>query len=81
MGHEMIPDKMYIHRTIHLGLYSASEFPVDAPGEKEYISKDTLLEWAKDRKNAIEVNGEEEDAYTRGYYACINALIDKLNSL
>ena len=43
----MIPDKMYIHRTIHLGLYSASEFSIDAPGEKEYISKDALMEWAK----------------------------------
>lgn len=39
----MVPDKIYIHRTIHLGLLSASE--IDITGQDEqYIRKDALLE-------------------------------------
>lgn len=41
------PDKIYIHRTIHLGLLSASE--IDITGQDEqYIRKDALMEWAKE---------------------------------
>ena len=43
--------------------------------------RDALLEWAMAHKSAIEINGEENDAYTRGEYRVILALIDKLNSL
>ena len=42
------PDKIYIHRTIHFGLLSASE--IDITGQDEqYIRKDALLEWAKEK--------------------------------
>ena len=50
-------------------------------GAEEYIHKEAILEWAKEYKKAIEVNGDEDDAYTRGEYSAINSLIDKLNSL
>ena len=37
------PDKIYVHRTIHLGFLSASE--IDITGQDEqYIRKDALLE-------------------------------------
>ena len=38
-------DKVYIHRTIHLGLLSGTEIPVGAPDEEEYIRKGALLGW------------------------------------
>ena len=74
-------DKIYVHIGHHLGLMQASTLPTSAPGEEEYLRKDALLEWAKEYKKAIEVNGEENDAYTRGEYSAINSLIDKLNQL
>ena len=46
-----------------------------------YIRKEALLEWAREYKKAIEVNGDENDAYTRGEYSVINSLIDKIKSL
>lgn len=43
-----------------------------------YIRKDALLEWAKEQKQAICINGNKETAYDRGQYSVIQALIDKL---
>ena len=76
----MMPDKIYIHRTIHLGLLSASE--IDITGQDEqYIRKDALLEWAKEHKRVIETRGDERNAYLRGEYSALNSLIDKLKSM
>jgi hypothetical protein len=74
-------DKIFVHIGPHLGLMQANSISVCAPGEQEYIRKDALIEWAKVRKKAIEVNGNEKDAYTRGMYSILNSLIDKLNTL
>ena len=44
------PDKIYIHRTEHLGLLSGTEIPVDAPEEKEYVRKDVVADYLKERQ-------------------------------
>lgn len=76
----MIPDKIYLHRTFHLGMLSVTE--IDITGQDEqYIRKDALLEWAKEHKRVIETHGDERDAYLRGEYSALNSLIDKLNSM
>lgn len=66
------PDKIYIHRTIHLGLLSASE--IDITGQDEqYIRKDALLEWAKNMKMICKGVESLEKAY--------QTVIDKIKSL
>lgn len=76
------PDKIYIHaRTEPYPSLTWSEVKEKNVTNEEYISKDALLEWANAHKIAIETNGEEDDAYTRGQYSVILALIDKLNSM
>lgn len=47
-------DKIYVHIGHHLGLMQATSLPTSAPGEEEYIRKDSLLEWAKEQKKATE---------------------------
>jgi hypothetical protein len=46
-----------------------------------YDIKSKMLYWATEHKKAIEINGDEDDAFTRGEYSVLNALIDKLNQL
>ena len=66
------PDKIYIHRTFHLGLLSASE--IDITGQDEqYIRKDTLLEWVKEIKRICKGAEPIEKAY--------QTVIDKIESL
>ena len=66
------PDKIYIHRTIHLGLLSAAE--IDITGQDvQYIRKDTLLEWAKEMKKICKGAEPIEKAY--------QTMIDKIESL
>ena len=73
-----MPDKMYIHRTFHLGLWAASEFPVDAPNEKEYVSKDALLDWINENhKKLVDVRSDYREIYNEYF----KGIIDKLNSL
>jgi len=51
-------NKIYVHIGAHLGLMVATNIPVE-PGEKEYISKDALLEWANGMCKASVTLGEE----------------------
>lgn len=53
------PDKIYVHITPHLGLLEATAIPVNAPGEQEYIRKEALLEWAKERHNEYKQMDED----------------------
>ncbi len=70
------PDKIYIHRTIHLGLLSASEIVITGQDE-QYIRKDALLEWL-DGKLTIE--GATE-GYVGGYDSALKDVINKIESL
>ena len=54
-----VKDKIYIHRTYHLGLLSGSEIPVGAPEEDEYIRKEALLEWLKFERKKCESRDTE----------------------
>ena len=77
------PDKIYIHRTIHLGLLSASE--IDITGQDEqYIRKDALLEWAKEKKKQLfeqESTNDEPSDVAAGINAGLDMVIGKLNSM
>jgi hypothetical protein len=77
----MMPDKIYIHRTIHLGLLSASE--IDITGQDEqYIRKDALLEWAKAYKEEADASARgRTDNPSWGESVAMRALIDKIESL
>lgn len=44
----------------------------------EYIRKDALLEWAKEKNQIIDTN---EGDYSLGYVSAMIDLIDKLNSM
>lgn len=46
-----------------------------------YDIKFKILRWANERKKAIETNGNEDDAFERGEYSILNALIDKISQL
>ena len=53
-----VPDKIYIHRTIHLGLLSASE--IDITGQDEqYIRKDLVDEMVKSAEDHAYFAGRE----------------------
>ena len=41
------PDKIYVHRGVHLGMLTTTVNRVDAPDEEEYIRKDALLVWVE----------------------------------
>ena len=43
-------------------------------------TKNKILRWVMDHKKAIEVNGDEDDAFERGEYSILNALIDALTT-
>lgn len=73
------PDKIYVDDLAVVNDFSTKVSVRPLLSFSEYIRKDMLLEWAKEHKMAIEVNGDEDDAYTRGEYDIINSLIDKLN--
>ena len=66
-----MPDKVYVHRTIHLGLLSGTEIPVGAPEETEYIRKDAILDIIKEQKKIA-----------MGFsYEHLKMIEDKINSL
>lgn len=78
------PDKIYVFQhgfNAFDPLWHFTESKEKHTESHEYIRKDALLEWAMAHKSAIEINGEEDDAYTRGEYSVILALIDKLKLL
>lgn len=43
-----------------------------------YDTKNKILRWAMEHKKAIEANGDEDDAFERGEYSVLNALIDEI---
>ena len=75
-----IPNVIYVIRDSEDGeLYAYDRQPFTTT--PAYIRKESILEWAETRKKVIEVNGDEDDAFTRGEYSVLDALIDKLNQL
>jgi len=74
-------DKVYLPERLLTSDYERISKPDEFGRGVEFIRKEAFLEWAKEYKKAIEVNGDENDAYTRGEYSAINSLIDKINSL
>ena len=72
------PDKVYIHIGPHLEMMQATGIRVGAPGEEEYIRKDSLLKWAKEKNARLDGTGGD---YTEGYLHAMIDLIDKLESL
>lgn len=84
----MAPDKIYIHRTIHLGLLSAAE--IDITGQDaQYIRKDALLEWLRKEYETISwyhekmqhVTGCVGNTDSSGKAEAYKKVIDKLISL
>lgn len=76
------PDKIYIHIGPHLGLMQANKIPVGAPDEKEFISKDALLEWANlEIKKLDDFLKRKYSSMELGQRVILVRLIDKLNSL
>ena len=74
------PEKIYIHRTIHLGLLSASE--IDITGQDEqYIRKNALMEWAKETYKATENNNEISELFKQGALFELHKVINKIESL
>lgn len=68
-----LPVKIWAYIGPHLGLIQANGcFPVGAPGEKEYIQKDALLEWAQENQEKC-FSIVEDDLWQE--------VIDKINSL
>ena len=78
----MAPDKVFLHKVrdeensrFHEIWYESRARLV--PSE-EYIRKDALLEWAKEKKE--KVNADEGD-FSFGYVSAMIGLIDKIESM
>jgi hypothetical protein len=78
----MIPDKIYIHLTPHLGLLEATGIPVNAPDEQEYIRKDALMEKISNlyfsAYEKAKESGKDEDIATQNAFAVV---IDEIKSM
>jgi hypothetical protein len=75
------PDKIYVSRNFSednsphgLWYLNKSEHDINV----EYIRKDALLEWAKEKKE--KVNDDEGD-FSFGYVSAMIGLIDKIESM
>ena len=70
------PDKIYAGVEDLGSGYATSVSLSPKEGHSEYIRKDALLEWAKEKiaKGTI-------DEWDKGYVQCLKDLIDKLNSM
>jgi len=77
------PDKVYIHRTIHLGLLSGSEIYITGQDE-QYIRKDTLLKWLQKEyetnKWFYDTHAKPNNLHT-GRCEAYKQVIDKIESL
>ena len=77
----MVPDKIY---TDNRGVYA--ELPVfsQADANVEYLRKDALLEWAKEKKKQLfeqESENDEPSDVAAGINAGLDMIIGKLNSM
>ena len=80
----MTPDKIYIFQDEDELWYKPEEWKTRPPGSVEYIRKDALLEWAKEKYNkAYKLHLKKGDnyAYGQGKMDAYQKLIGKLNSL
>ena len=75
------PDKIYVSRNFSednsphgLWYLNKSEHDINV----EYLRKDALLEWAKEKKE--KVNADEGD-FSFGYMSAMIGLIDKIESM
>lgn len=57
---EIYPNKIYVHRTIHLGLLSAAEIDITG-SDVEYIRKGALLEWIQEARDIPHENAIVRD--------------------
>lgn len=75
-----MPDKIYVHKGVHLGMLTLTTIPVDAPGEEIYIRKDALMELLKPERD-ISFPDDYERGCIDGRNGLRGELIDKLNSM
>ena len=74
----MAPDKIYMPNEL-----LSEEWQKHVEGEDtEYIRKEALLEWAREKKDQVSIGLNAYDmGEENGKVEILNALIDKLNSL
>jgi phage head maturation protease len=79
------PNKIYIQtRTEPYCSITWSEVKEKNATNEEYIRKDALIEWLKERKNIVKRFGKrynEANYYNSGCHDTIQELIDHLNEL
>ena len=80
----MTPNKIYLNKyMIRPGMLYPAQYPADTP-EFEYILKDALLEWAKEKKKQLLENesaNDEPSDVAAGINAGLDMVIGKLNSM
>lgn len=72
------PDKIYIFQDGDDFWYKPEDWKTPPPHRVEYIRKDALLEWAKEKNERI---GTDEGDYSLGYISAMLELIFKIESL
>ena len=72
-----MPDKLFSWTSV-LGSFYASPRKPEEVNAEEYLRKDALLEWAKEKNQ--EINTDKGD-YSLGYVSAMIDLIDKIESL
>lgn len=72
------PDKVYIDDLAVVNDCTTKISTVPLPNFSEYIRKDALLEWAREKNKRIDT---DEGDYSLGYVSAMIDLIDKLNSM
>ena len=76
------PDKIYIDDLAVINDCVTKISLKQLPNFSEYIRKDALLEWVKERKNInLEEADEKNDMFFYGVATGFAAMIDKLNSM
>ena len=67
------PKEIYVHRTVHLGLLSASEIDVTG-NDVKYIRKDVLID-------LLQAELAEAARYSQGAANGIRSVIDKVKTM
>lgn len=77
----MIPDKIYLHRTFHLGMLSVTE--IDITGQDEqYIRKDALLKYLRNEFAIVDFHLKaQDDPVWWGQRNAFQQVIDKIESI